>query len=102
VDLGEWPDELAKILPRYSLVPVAHLGRLAVDREHHGQGLGRKLLLDALYRSRQAATQVASVAAIVDAIKDHARAFYEAYDVALFPRVKNRLFLPMVTIDRLF
>ena len=102
VDLGEWPDELAKRLPRYSLVPVTLLGRLAVDEDHHGQGLGRRLLLDALYRSRQVATQVASVAVIVDAINDDARAFCEGYDFVRFPRIKNRLFLHMATIDRLF
>jgi hypothetical protein len=45
---------------------------------------------------------VASVAVIGDAINDEARAFYEAYDFVLFPRIKNRFFLPMATIDRLF
>lgn len=36
-------------------VPVVVLGRLAVDRDFHGQGIGRALLRDAILRTLQAA-----------------------------------------------
>ena len=39
------PKDLRKRLPRYP-VPVAQLGRLAVDRSAAGQGLGEHLLMD--------------------------------------------------------
>jgi hypothetical protein len=41
IPLGDMPSELAKKLPRYPTVPVARLGRLAVDQAYHGQKLAR-------------------------------------------------------------
>src|SRR5207249_1983008 len=43
------PDEVSKKIPRHPL-PVALLGRLAVDQSVQGQRLGATLLLDALKR----------------------------------------------------
>ena len=40
VPLAELPAALAKKLPRYPSVPVARLGRLAVDRAYRGRKLG--------------------------------------------------------------
>lgn len=98
----QWPPELAKRLPRYPQMPVTLLGRLAVDANHQGRGYGRRLLMDALYRSWQASHQVASMAVIVDAIDQKARGFYQGYDFILFPDHENRLFLPMASIMTLF
>ena len=102
VDLGEWPEALAKKLPRYALIPVTLLGRLAIDEHHHGHKLGQRLLMDALYRSWLASSQVASMAVIVDAISAEATEFYQHYDFIPFPRHAKRLFLPMQTIGTLF
>ncbi|MGQ0629191.1 MAG: GNAT family N-acetyltransferase [Phycisphaerales bacterium] len=49
VRLEDLTDEQRKRLPKYP-VPVAHLGRLAVDKSAQGQRLGSYLLLDALCR----------------------------------------------------
>jgi GNAT superfamily N-acetyltransferase len=62
--LGDFPEDLAKRLPRYPLVPATLLGRLAIDRRYHGQGWGSFLFLDALYRCSR--SEVASFAVIVD------------------------------------
>src|SRR5262245_14608728 len=43
------PAEVSRKLPRHP-IPVAHLGRLAVDQGAQGKGLGEALLLDALRR----------------------------------------------------
>lgn len=51
IPLGEMPDALARRLPRYPYVPVARLGRLAVDRAHRGLQLGAALLWDAASRA---------------------------------------------------
>jgi hypothetical protein len=51
VNLGEWPAQTVRKLPRYPLIPVTLLGRLAVDWRHQGKGYGGFLLADALFRA---------------------------------------------------
>lgn len=102
VDHDAWPLAIAKRLPRYPQMPVTLLGRLAVDAGHRGAGHGRRLLMDAMYRSWLASHQIASMAIIVDAIDERARTFYEAFDFLAFPDQEGRLFLPMATIGKLF
>ncbi len=51
VVLSDLPEAMAKKLPRYPAVPVARLGRLAVDRRFTGQQLGPALLWDAAQRA---------------------------------------------------
>ena len=65
VPLGELPEELVKKLPRYPSVPVARLGRLAVDQAFRGQKLGGALVWDAV--SRAIRSEVAVAALVVDA-----------------------------------
>lgn len=87
VDASVLPVAAARKLPRYPLLPVTLLGRLAVAREHQRRGLGEHLLIDALSRSLHAGANVGSNAVVVDAIDDRARAFYERYEfVALADR----------------
>ena len=102
VALEEWPQALEKKLPRYQLIPVTLLGRLALDKNHQGRGLGRLLLMDALSRSLRAAHEIATVAVIVDAINDSAREFYKHYGFIVFPNHTHRLFLHMQTIGKMF
>jgi len=102
IDLGEIPAGLARKLPKYPMVPVALLGRLAVSTQFRGQGLGRRLLLDALYRSLQSARQAASAAVIVDAKDAEALSFYRKYGFIELPRIERRFVLSMGTIDALF
>lgn len=98
VRLGDWPESVAKRLPRYPFVPVTLLGRLAVDRAYRGQRVGEQLLLDALARSVHASRTVASVAIIVDAKDADGVRFYERYGFKAFPEHPLRLFLPMKTV----
>jgi GNAT superfamily N-acetyltransferase len=57
-------------------VPVAVLGRLAVDRSHQGKGLGRALFRDAALRVLAAADSIGIRGMLVHAISGEARAFY--------------------------
>jgi ribosomal protein S18 acetylase RimI-like enzyme len=72
--LSDLPEQLAKRLPRYPSVPVARLGRLAVDQAYRGQKLGAALLWDATERA--ARSELMAFALIVDAKDDQAEAFY--------------------------
>jgi GNAT superfamily N-acetyltransferase len=58
--------------------PVAILARLAIDRRHHGQGLGRLLFRDAAMRVLNAADAIGIRGVLVHAISDDAAAFYRA------------------------
>ena len=58
-------------------IPVVVLGRLAVDRSLHGQGVGRALVRDAGQRVIQAADTIGIRGLIVHALSEDAKAFYE-------------------------
>ncbi len=96
----ELPPALAKRLPHYP-VPAAVLGRLAIDREQQGRGLGETLLLDAIRRVVRASTTIAVYAIIADAKSERAQAFYERYGFRAFASAPRRLFLPLETFEKL-
>ena len=102
IDIGAWPEDVAKKLPKYPLVPATLLGRLAVDVRLRGKGAGEYLLMDALRRALDASRDVASVAVVVDAKDDNAASFYERYGFIRFMDQPGRLFLPMAVIERTF
>lgn len=79
VDHGEATESVRKGLPRHFPIPVAILARFAVDARRQGEGLGAKLLDDALKRICRAAEEVAVRAVVVHAIDDAAAAFYERF-----------------------
>ncbi len=94
------PDDLSRRLPRYP-IPTAHLGRLAVDRQLRGQGLGGILLFDALRRVRDLADRIGIHAVTVHALNEQARAFYLRYGFLLLRDDPLHLVLPMATIRQL-
>ena len=92
-----------KKLPKYPM-PVALIGRLAIDQRAQGRRLGEKLLMDALRRVVHAASLVGCTGIIVDAKDEDAERFYMKYDfVAVtddpWPR---RMFLPISTARAAF
>ena len=58
---------------------MAVLGRLAIDQNWQGKGLGTALLQDAVLRTGQAAAILGIRGILVHAISDEAKAFYEHY-----------------------
>jgi GNAT superfamily N-acetyltransferase len=59
-------------------VPVAVLGRLAIDKRDQGQGLGRAMFRDAALRVVAAADSIGIRGMLVHAISEDAKAFYVA------------------------
>lgn len=57
-------------------VPVLVLGRLAIHKSHHQQGIGTALLNDAIRRAIQAADIAGVTALLVHALSEQARRFY--------------------------
>lgn len=94
------PPKEAGRLPRYP-VPVALIGRLAVDGRWRGQGLGSALLADAFRRVIRAGEALAVYAVVVDAKNEQARTFYERFGFIPLPDAERRLFCPIATVERL-
>lgn len=95
------PDPAAKKLPHHP-IPVVLLARLAVEHSLHGQGHGEALLIDALRRCLRVAEELGVHAVEVDAIDEHAKAFYEKYGFAALLDSPLHLFLPVATIRQAF
>lgn len=93
IALSDLPEKLKKRLPRYPSVPVARLGRLAVDLLYRGQKLGGALLWDAMTRSSK--SEVAVFALVVDAKDQQAEAFYRHHGFLSVGNLGGQLVLPL-------
>jgi predicted GNAT family N-acyltransferase len=100
IPMDDAPESVKSKMPRgYSDLPVTLLGRLAVDNKSKGQKLGEKLLIDALKRSYDLSSTIASHALIVDPIDEQAVTFYKKY--GFIPLESGRMFITMKTIEEL-
>lgn len=66
-------------------IPVIVIGRLAVDRNWQGSGIGRALLQDAILRILQAAEIAGIRAVLVHAISEDAKKFYQKCGFTVSP-----------------
>jgi len=66
-------------------VPVMVLGRLAVDKDFQGRGIGSGLLRDAVLRTMQAAEIAGIRAILVHALSDAAKHFYQRHGFIASP-----------------
>lgn len=100
VPVASLPEDQTKRLPHYPILPATLIGRLAVDSRYQGRRIGSALIVDALWRSVQAAP--ASFALIVDAKDDDAAAFYSKHGFLPLQSRPLSLFLPIATALKLF
>lgn len=98
VALRDMPDDVVRKLPRYPVVPVARLGRLAIDKAFQGQRLGAALLWDAANRALQ--SELGVFALSVDAKDEQAIAFYRHFGFSAFTSQPDKLFLPLSVIGK--
>jgi ribosomal protein S18 acetylase RimI-like enzyme len=97
----QFASEEVKRLPRYP-VPVAHLGRLAVDLSARGTGLGEHLLLHALEQVLRVSQVVGIFAAEVRAKEEKAKRFYEHYGFKRMLDDDLHLYLSVKVLAKLF
>jgi GNAT superfamily N-acetyltransferase len=64
IPVVDLPEDQAKRLPRYPVLPAALIGRLAVDRHYRGRNLGAALLFDAIERAVRAEAVVFALVAM--------------------------------------
>jgi GNAT superfamily N-acetyltransferase len=82
------PQDVARKLPRYDVIPAALIGRLARDERMRGQGVGELL---------HAARTIAVFAIVVDVKDKRAAEFYGAFGFLPFPLTPKRMFLLSAT-----
>jgi ribosomal protein S18 acetylase RimI-like enzyme len=92
------PEKITSCLPRYPSVPAVRIGRLAVDKQFQGHGLGKALLADAALKTISATP--ASFALLVDAKNEQAVKFYQHHGFRLLNNTLNILFLPLATAKK--
>jgi len=85
------PKAWRKKLPRR--IPGVRLGRLAVDRQYQGKGLGDLLLIDALTRARRIYTEAGGIGLFVDALDAQAAGYYRRFGFDVSPDNPLLLFL---------
>ncbi|WP_308122833.1 GNAT family N-acetyltransferase [Microbacterium marinilacus] len=87
----EAPAELGKGQP--DPIPVILIGRLAVDLECKGRGLGVSLLQHATVKAIQAAEIIGTRAILVHALTPEVVPFYERFGFTKFPGTSHTLYL---------
>jgi ribosomal protein S18 acetylase RimI-like enzyme len=100
MDISNIPSEIAKTLPRYPHLPAFRIGRLAINKEQQNLGIGKMLLLDALYKCF--VSDIGGIAVIVEAKNEKAISFYKKYGFIQLPEQPLNMFLPMKVIKNLF
>lgn len=102
IPLSCFPEQIKRKLPQsYCSIPTTLLGRLAVDSDFKGKGLGKILLIDALKRSYELSKEIGSFAVVVDSIDREAELFYERYDLIKLPD-SEKMFIAINTLKQLF
>ena len=81
--LNEAPGGFKRNMP--DPIPMAILGRLAVDQAWQGHGLGAAMLRDAVERTQTASTILGIRGLLVHVLSDHAKRFYERYGFVASP-----------------
>ncbi len=103
IPLEDVPKKYSKRYPKsYSKIPIVLLGRLAVDNNFKGKGLGEFMLIDALQECYEVSkAKIGAVAIIVDPVNEDAENFYKKYGFIKLAD-SGKMFLPMKTIKKLF
>jgi predicted GNAT family N-acyltransferase len=94
------PGPAQKKLSKYKEVPSIRLGRLAVDRSVRGQGLGARLLANAVIRSTSNVSAWALM--VVDAKDDTACSFYRKFGFESLLDDERHLFISRKDLEAYF
>ena len=79
-------------------LPILLLGRLAIDKRYHNQGIGQALLRDAMLRVVNVVGKAGVFAMLVHALTDSAKQFYLSRGFIESPLQPMTLFMTLATI----
>ncbi len=98
LEFSQLPND--KQLPQYP-IPVAHLGRLAVDLRYRGRHIGEYLLYHALLRVKTLSEEIGVFAVEVKALDDSASRFYQKYGFVPLADDPLHLYITLKSIRKL-
>lgn len=98
LEFNQLPNE--KHLPQYP-IPMAHLGRLAVDLQYRGRHIGEYLLFHALLRIQAVSEEIGVFAVEVKALNDSAGRFYRKYGFVPLSDDPFHLYITLKSIRKL-
>jgi GNAT superfamily N-acetyltransferase len=101
INLEQLPEAISKKLPKYPIIGVTLIGRLAVDRDYKGFGWGKLIIMDTFQRSLNISKVTGSFAVVVEAIDDDAIRFYQRFDFKNFSDCDRKLFRTMKSISQI-
>lgn len=79
-------------------LPVLLLGRLAIDKNYHNQGLGSALLRDAMIRAVSVSSDAGVFAVLVHALSEQAKRFYLSRGFVESPLQPMTLMMTLETV----
>lgn len=97
IECDQFPKIVKAKLPKYP-ISIARIGRLAVDKDYKGQGIGGFLLHDAFTNVLNISDKMGIFAVIVDAKNHDAKSFYRNYGFTDLQDSELILFLLISTI----
>jgi GNAT superfamily N-acetyltransferase len=100
IDFQSLPGDF-KGLPRYP-IPVIRIGKLGVALKNQGKGLGRELLIHALYKAEKLSHELGIFGVTVDAIDESAKRFYTKHGFVTFRDKEMSLFISIQKITEAF
>jgi predicted N-acetyltransferase YhbS len=80
-------------------LPVLLLGRLAIDKKYHNQGLGSALLRDAMIRAVNVAGDAGIFAILVHALSEGAKKYYKSRGFVESPIQSMKLMMTLRTVQ---
>jgi GNAT superfamily N-acetyltransferase len=96
ISLDAAPKAMRRNMPKP--LPVLLLGRLAVDRRYHNQGIGQALLRDAMIRAVNVAGNAGVFAILAHALSEQARQFYLSHGFVESPLQPMTLLMTIETV----
>jgi GNAT superfamily N-acetyltransferase len=92
------PENEQKKLPKTYDAPATLIGRLGIDKSVQGQGVGKRVLMHALYKIYVGSKNSATYGAVV-VTKDGAEDFYKKQGFILLKASEKKYFLPIKVIE---
>ena len=105
IDYAQLPARFAKDRPGHGHIPAVFISMIGVDRHAQGQGLGRDLLVDCLWRIAEAERSIGIALAVLDVLDsgtpgqvERRKDFYLRRGFTALPRHPLRLILPIADL----
>ena len=84
------------------MIPAVLLGRLAIAKDRQGEGLGRRLLAEAMRYVLDVALKIGVHLVVLDALDDEAVSFYTKFGFEAWPANGRKMFARVADLAALF